>query len=114
MRHTITYLSALVGIGSAFLALNAGIEGVAFGLVDNGVLLIGAYLGFDLGERLGEGRGALGAVLGAVFGNTVSDGLGASLDPAMQTAILGIVIGCLLPIMLVPLCELLTSKINNN
>ena len=31
-------------------------EGFTFGLVDNGVLLVGAYLGFDLGERLGTRR----------------------------------------------------------
>ena len=110
MRNIATYLAAAIGGTAAYLLLDSGMRGVAFGLTDNGVLLIGAYLGFDLGERLGDGKGRLGAVLGAVIGNTVSDGLGALLDPGMRDALVGIVCGCLLPILLVPLCEGLASR----
>ena len=111
MRNITAYAATLTGAAAAALAINAGIDGLTFGLVDNGVLLIGAYLGFDLGERLGEGRGKLGAVLGCLIGNTVSDGLGAALDGSMP--IMGIILGCLLPILLVPLAEILTTKTNN-
>ena len=80
-------------------------EGLIFGLIDNGVLLAGAYTGFDLGERLGKGRGALGAIVGAGVGNTVSDALGACADPSMQHMILGIAVGCVLPLLLIPVIE---------
>ena len=111
MRNITAYAATLAGAAAAALAINAGIDGITFGLVDNGVLLIGAYLWFELGERLREGRGKLGAVLGATVGNTVSDGLGAALDASMP--VMGIVLGCLLPILLVPLAELLTTKTNS-
>ena len=85
--------------------------GLIFGLCDNGILLLGAYLGFDLGERLGDGRGRLGGVLGAVIGNTVSDGLGAVIAPAMAPMGGGIILGCLLPILAVPLFERIASTL---
>jgi len=81
------------------------LDGMLFGLVDNGVLLLGAYAGFDLGERLGEGRGRIGAILGALVGNTVSDGLGALVDPALSGMALGVVVGCMLPLIAVPIIE---------
>lgn len=86
------------------------LDGLIFGLVDNGVLLAGAYLGCDLGERLGNGRGALGAILGAGIGNTVSDALGAALDPALRSMVLGIALGCLIPLLLVPVIERWRSR----
>lgn len=79
-------------------------EGLIFGLVDNGVLLIGAYTGLEI-DRLFHGRGALGAVIGAGVGNTISDALGAALDPTMSGALLGIVIGCIIPLFAIPVIE---------
>ena len=86
-------------------------SGLVFGLVDNGVLLIGAYCGCDLGERLGKGRGALGAILGAGIGNTVSDARGAALDPTMHGMILGVALGCLIPLLFVPVIEWLRKEV---
>ena len=112
-KHIIAYLAAALGSVVGYLLINSGLHGVAFGLTDNGVLLIGAYLGFDIGDRLGEGKGRLGAVLGACIGNTISDGLGAVLDPGMRAALVGIVCGCLLPILLVRLCEAFITRKSN-
>jgi hypothetical protein len=81
------------------------IDGLIFGLLDNGVLIIGAYTGCDIGERLGKGRGRLGAILGAGIGNLVSDAIGAACDPAMQHMVGGVALGCLLPLFLIPLVE---------
>lgn len=80
-------------------------EGLIFGLVDNGVLIFGAYTGLDIGERLAQGRGALGAVLGAGIGNAVSDAAGAATDPAMHSMIVGVTVGCLLALAVVPVVE---------
>ncbi len=79
-------------------------EGLVFGLIDNGVLILGAYTGLEI-DRLFDGKGALGAVVGAAVGNTVSDGIGASIDPAMAGMVGGIVLGCLLPMLAIPVVE---------
>ena len=42
---------------------------IVFGIVDNGLLVIGAIIGADLG-------GVFGAVLGAALGNAFSDAIG--------------------------------------
>tara|TARA_R110002167_G_scaffold9533_2_gene43411 strand:+ start:1587 stop:1853 length:267 start_codon:yes stop_codon:yes gene_type:complete len=80
-------------------------EGLLFGIVDNGVLIFGAYTGLDIGERLAQGRGALGAVLGAGIGNAVSDAAGAATDPAMHGMIAGVTVGCLIALAVVPVIE---------
>jgi hypothetical protein len=80
-------------------------EGLLFGIVDNGVLIFGAYSGLDIGERLAKGRGALGAVLGAGIGNAVSDAAGAATDPAMHGMIMGVTVGCLIALTVVPVIE---------
>ena len=86
-------------------------EGLIFGLVDNGVLLICIYLGIGI-DRWIEGRtsGLLGAVLGATIGNTISDTIGATIDPTMRGAVLGISIGCLIPISFIPIIERIRNR----
>ena len=79
-------------------------DGFIFGVVDNAVLIFGAYTGCEI-ERYIGGRGRVGGILGAAIGNTVSDGLGAVLDPALQAMLLGVVLGTLLPIVAIPLVE---------
>jgi hypothetical protein len=89
-------------------------EGLIFGLIDNGVLIIGAYTGLEI-DRLFKGNGALGAVIGAGLGNTISDGLGALIDPTLNAAFLGIVIGCLIPLLMIPVIEKFkTNRGENN
>ena len=78
--------------------------GLIFGMVDNGVLILGAYTGLEI-DRFFKGKGALGAILGAGVGNTISDGLGAVIDPTMNHMIIGIIIGCLIPLLLIPIIE---------
>ena len=83
-------------------------EGLIFGLLDNLILIVGAYTGLEI-DRFFKGRGALGAVIGAAVGNTVSDGVGALIDPAMAGMFGGIVLGCIAAMVLIPLCELVKT-----
>ena len=80
------------------------IPGLIFGMVDNGVLILGAYTGLEV-DRFFKGNGQVGAILGAGVGNTVSDGLGAAIDPTMSHMIIGIILGCLIPLILIPIIE---------
>jgi len=79
-------------------------DGLIFGLVDNGILIFGAYTGLEI-DRLFNGNGALGAVIGAGLGNTISDGVGALIDPTLEGIFFGVVVGCLIPMTLIPVIE---------
>ena len=90
-------------------------DGFTFGVVDNGVVLIGMYLGVDiegwLARRLGKkSNPLLGAVVGATGFNAVSDGAAALADSAMHGMTLGIGLGCLSVMVFIPLAE----KFRNN
>lgn len=79
---------------------------IGFGIVDNGVLILGAVLGFSFEDLINEGlarvpryliqtrvKGLSSALLGAGIGNAISDFLGGfciSLSMAFGT-----LIGCL-------------------
>jgi hypothetical protein len=85
-------------------------EGTLYGLVDNGVLIAGAYLGLELdgwlAEKIGKyARPGLGAIIGGAIGNLVSDVLGAVTDPAILPMVGGIALGCILPMTLIPVIE---------
>ena len=85
-------------------------EGLIFGLTDNGVLLICMYMGIGIDQWIqviyGKAQGGLlGAVLGATIGNTISDTIGAIMDPSMRNAVMGITLGCLIPIAFIPIIE---------
>jgi len=75
------------------------LDGLIFGIVDNGVLAICALMGIDIDKKF-NGKGIHGALYGALFGNALSDGIGSLLDFGMLTTI-NIVVGCLLVIPLV-------------
>ena len=81
-------------------------DGLLFGLTDNGVLLLCMYTGISIDNYI-EGRtnGLLGAVLGAGIVNTFSDCMAACIDPSMRAAVVGITIGCLIPLLLIPIIE---------
>jgi len=85
-------------------------EGLIFGLVDNGVLIATAYTGLELDKLFSGKSGALGAIVGAGLGNTLSDGLGALIDPTLHGAVIGIVLGCLIPLVVIPVIEILKAR----
>ena len=79
-------------------------DGLVFGIVDNGILIFGAYTGLEI-DKLFKGNGALGAVIGAGVGNTISDGVGALIDPTLEGIFMGVVLGCLIPMLAIPVIE---------
>ncbi len=85
-------------------------EGFIFGLVDNGIVLIGMYLGIDiegwLAKKLGKkSNPLLGAVVGATGFNMVSDGAAAAIDPATSGMTMGIMLGCATVMIAIPFIE---------
>jgi len=74
-------------------------EGIIFGLIDNGVLAICAVKGIDLDTKFNYGK-VNGALYGALFGNSLSDFIGAVFDFGLGIAI-KITIGCLIIIPIV-------------
>jgi uncharacterized membrane protein YeaQ/YmgE (transglycosylase-associated protein family) len=102
------------------LVLISPFSGDIFGLTDNGVLLICAYIGLNFDENiarwlvhrgfLSNTRAGLGVIVGALVGNTLSDAMGALADPAMHDKIIGIIIGCLIPLVLLPVTEKIYNK----
>jgi hypothetical protein len=93
--------------------------GFIFGLVDNGIVLFGMYLGVDiegwLSRRLGKkSNPLLGAVVGATGFNTVSDGAAAMLDTAMQGLAPGIILGCIIAMVAIPFAERIRARRGDN
>ena len=80
------------------------IDGLVFGIVDNGVLILGAFTGLSIEKYLPKRyQRGIGAVIGAGIGNTVSDTIGAIVDTSMHSMILGITIGCVIPLITIPM-----------
>jgi len=84
------------------------LDGLLFGIIDNGVLAVCALMGIDIDKKL-KGKGVYGALYGALFGNTVSDGIGASLDFGWSITF-NIVLGCLI---VIPIVYFYTTRIKN-
>ena len=74
-------------------------EGIVFGLVDNGVLALCALYGIDLDQKF-SGKGVNGALYGALIGNSISDFIGGVFDFGLMVSI-NITLGCLAIIPLV-------------
>ena len=75
-------------------------EGLVFGLIDNGVMLLGACLGIEFMPN----RKGLGALLGSGFGNATSDFLAGLGEGGIRFAF-GTMIGCLLAMAVIPLLK---------
>ena len=76
---------------------------VIFGIVDNGVMLIGAFFGLGLEKYLpSKLQVGLGAVIGAGIGNAVSDFAGGLASGNLVLAI-GTGLGCLIALVTIPL-----------
>ena len=90
-------------------------DGLIFGLVDNGVLLLSIYTGIGIERWFSKDNTSfIGGVVGAGIGNTFSDTIGASLDPTLVNSVTGITIGCLIPLFLIPIIEYFRKKRHGN
>ncbi len=75
-------------------------EGLVFGLIDNGVMLLGACLGIEFMPN----RKGLGALIGSGFGNAFSDFLAGLGEGGFRFGF-GALIGCLLAMVIIPLLK---------
>ena len=78
-------------------------EYITYGIVDNGIMILGAMTGYNLEKYLPKKlQNGLGAVYGAGLGNALSDFMGGmstlSYDLATGTAA-----GCLIGLIFIPL-----------
>ena len=89
-------------------------EGIWYGLMDNGILILGAYTGLELDSHVAKvfrgARVGFGAVIGGGIGNTVSDAAGCLVDPALMPMIGGITLGCVLAMISIPIIERIRSS----
>ena len=78
------------------------IEFIGYGIIDNFVLILGAFTGFEiekfLPKRLQTG---LGAIFGAGLGNAISDFIAGAGVGNMDLAI-GTSVGCLIGLVAIP------------
>ena len=85
---------------------------VIFGIVDNGVMLIGAFFGLGLEKYLpSKLQVGLGAVIGAGIGNAVSDFAGGIVSGNLVLAI-GTGLGCLIALAAIPLLHRLQNYLS--
>ena len=79
-------------------------EFIVFGLVDNGVMLLGALFGLEIEGLLPKKyfKTGMGAVVGAGIGNATSDFMGGLVASNLQLAI-GTGLGCLLALIAIPI-----------
>ena len=77
------------------------VEGIIFGIIDNGVMILGALFGLSIEKYLPEyfHRG-VGTVFGAGIANAVSDWLGGIA--VTWSFAFGALIGCLIALIVVP------------
>jgi hypothetical protein len=72
------------------------LDGLLFGIVDNGVLALCALWGIDLDQKF-AGKGVNGALYGALIGNSLSDFIGGVMDFSLLVSF-NIAVGCLIVI----------------
>jgi len=90
-------------------------DGFTFGAVDNGIVLIGMYMGVDIegwvARKMGKkSNPLLGAIIGATGFNAISDGIAAGVDPSMHGMTFGVMLGCVLVMLAIPVIEKIRSK----
>ena len=79
------------------------IDYVIFGIVDNGVMLVGAFFGIGLEKYLPKRfQVGLGALIGAGIGNAVSDFMGGAVSLNWPLAF-GTGLGCIMALAFIPL-----------
>ena len=78
-------------------------QGLLFGIIDNGIMIIGAFWGLSIEKFLPKKyQIGLGAIIGAGLGNAISDFLGGLGERNLELAC-GTFIGCLLALILIPI-----------
>ena len=78
-------------------------EYITYGIVDNGIMILGAMTGYNLEKYLPKKlQNGLGAVYGAGLGNALSDFLGGMFTLSYDLAT-GTAAGCLIGLVFIPI-----------
>lgn len=79
------------------------IDYIIYGIVDNGVMILGAMTGYEVEKYLPKRfQSGLGAVIGAGLGNATSDFMGGMSTLSIDLAI-GTAAGCLIGLVFIPM-----------
>jgi len=85
---------------------------ILFGIVDNGVMLRGAFFGLGLEKYLPNNmQVGLGAVLGAGLGNALSDFAGGAVSANWSLAF-GTGFGCLIALFAIPIFYIIQKNLS--
>ena len=85
-------------------------SGIIFGIIDNGIMIVGALFGLHLENLLPRSlKRGLGTVIGAGIGNAVSDFFGGIGEGDLQFAT-GTFIGCLIALIFIPIFKKIIIK----
>jgi len=78
-------------------------QGIIFGLIDNGIMIAGAFYGLSIEKVLPKKyQVGLGAIIGAGIGNAISDFCGGLGEGNLELAF-GTFIGCIIALILIPI-----------
>jgi len=84
-------------------------QGLTFGIIDNAIMIIGAFYGLSIERLLPKSyQKGLGAVIGAGIGNAISDFFGGLGEGNLELAI-GTFTGCILALVLIPIIKRLKA-----
>lgn len=79
------------------------IDYIIFGIVDNGIMLLGAITGLSIEKYLPKYfHNGIGTILGAGLANAVSDFTGGAVTASWDLAF-GTLLGCLMVLVIVPI-----------
>jgi len=88
-------------------------QGLVFGIIDNGIMIIGAFFGLSMEKFFPKKlQVGLGAIVGAGLANAVSDFLGGVGERNIELAF-GTFFGCLIALIFIPIIVYIKGKIKN-
>ena len=91
--------------------LPPNMRGFIFGFVHVGIMLIGYYSGLSINRFLKiVSNGYIAGIVGAAMSHIIADLIASYLDPHIRSMIVGIVIGGIIPLLFIPLLEILIKN----
>ena len=90
---------------------SGNLRGFVFGFVHVGVMLLGYYSGWSINRFLKIiSNGYIAGIVGAAMSHIIADLIASYLDPHIRSMIVGIVIGGIIPLLFIPLLEILIKN----
>ena len=90
---------------------SGNLRGFIFGFVHVGIMLLGYYSGWSINRFLKlMSNGYIAGIIGAAMSHILADLIASYLDPHLRSMIFGIVIGGIVPLLFIPLLEVLIKN----